>query len=517
MAKSLLLTHPQKFSPRQLPVKDVKDPDQKASHRLDNRIQQAQKDLVRGVADKTVSEAEFCRTVSDLERLSALRAQYRSDGLSTQERTTLNATFEARGAEKPFKMSPELRGYYHQLQAGKLQAEELVDELNWRTEKAYGAVLSARPGTVYSEERPKLRAYLHLPRESQKDSAGSTYIHPELDTLIGKAIGLFETLDSNADQIVDRKEARSLLTEYQALGLTPAEATTLYSRQKQMAAAIDPKNSAEELKREDLLALLSQNHQENLSEELEENLTKISTRYRSELSRDTPEPTDFKLGYSFQPNRVRQGKEGSCWFLCNLPALDSEQLSQVIKPEGEAFRVTLADGRTTLVNELNEAERRVYSHGDGAWSGLLEKGVSQILGVEGKDINGGFPRVARKMLVNKTSTYFPFHTVSEDKPDLRDRDVLFQTMSKALEHGSAIFAGASASDFEKEISEISAANHAYTVLSVDRENDAVTVRNPWGGGERADLDGTNDGVFQLSQDQFFANFTHLYMDKDAVA
>ena len=54
------------------------------------------------------------------------------------------------------------------------------------------------------------------------------------------------------------------------------------------------------------------------------------------------------------------------------------------------------------------------------------------------------------------------------------------------------------------------------MLAVDSENDTVVVRNPWGRGERADLDGKNDGVFELSRDQFFANYSHLYMDQEAV-
>ena len=100
------------------------------------------------------------------------------------------------------------------------------------------------------------------------------------------------------------------------------------------------------------------------------------------------------------------------------------------------------------------------------------------------------------------------------KPDLRDRNDLFRVMDDALDSGSAVLCAALKSDFDDDISEISAGGHAYTVLDVDRENDVITVRNPWGHGERADLDGVNDGVFQLSGDQFFANYSYLYLDQD---
>ena len=515
MADSHSLTHPRKFQTRTLPIKSVEDKDQKSSHRVDNKVLQAQGELVKDTLAGSVSLGKFCDSVRDLEELSSLHARLRADGLSKTETSQIDQKFKAAGQDKPDKIDPELRALYNQLKGGAIEAKEATEELNWRSQKAYGAVAVERKGKIYSEERGKIRAHLHLPRPDERAPEDVPYVHPELSELVNKAIDLFPKLDLDGDGIVNRLEARSLLTDHQALNLSPAEAATLYSRQKQMAAAVDPETSGEELKMEDLQALLLENHPETLPEKFADNVSQISKRYRHQLKVETPEPTPFTLGENFQPNNVIQGKEGSCWFLCNLPALKNEQLSSVIRPEGDAYRVTLADGRTTLVEELNEAERRVYSHGDGAWSGLLEKGLSQILAETKEDLNAGYPRVGRKMLTGKTSKYYPISSPS-GKYDFRDRDKLFQTMSSALEKGSAIFAGATKDDFEKEISEISAANHAYTVLAVDTENDTVVVRNPWGRSERADLDGKNDGVFELNRDQFFTNYSHLYMDQEAV-
>ena len=515
MADSLSLTHPRKFQTRTLLVKSLEDKDQKSSHRIDNRVLQAQGELVKDTLAGSVSLGQFCDSVEDLERVSALHAQLRAEGLSKAEISRLDRDLKQIGSDKPAKINPELRALYNQLKAGAFEAQEGTEELNWRSQKAYGAEAVRREGKIFSEERVKIRAHLHLPRPDERTPEDKPYVHPGLSDLVGKAIALFPKLDIDGDGIVNRLEARKILTDYQSLDLTPGEAATLYSRQKQMAAAVDPKTSGEELKMEDLQALLLENHPQSLSEDFEENVSLISKRFRHQQKIETPEPTPFTLGETFQPNNVTQGKEGSCWFLCNLPALTNDQLSSVIKPEGDRYRVTLADGRTTLVEELNEAERRVYSHGDGSWSGLLEKGVSQILAESNEDLNAGYPRVGRKMLTGKTSKYYPISSAG-GKHDFRDRNELFQTMSSALEKGAAIFAGATKDDFEKEISEISAANHAYTVLAVDAENDTVIVRNPWGRSERADLDGTNDGVFELSRDQFFANYSHLYMDEEAV-
>ena len=118
------------------------------------------------------------------------------------------------------------------------------------------------------------------------------------------------------------------------------------------------------------------------------------------------------------------------------------------------------------------------------------------------------------MLSGQKSVQLSFDDKSGSGQDLRDRELLFNTLEEAFQGGSAVFAAARDEDHEKGISEISASRHAYTVLSLDRDNDTVVVRNPWGRSENADLDGDNNGVFELSQDQFFANFSYIYVDEN---
>jgi Calpain family cysteine protease len=511
----LKLSHPKKFETRSLPVKDINDTDQKAAHKIDNKILQSQAELAKKVQADEVTLSQFCDTVADLEKLSRATANFRADGFSKEERQILNQGFKKVGTSVPRKIDPQLKALYQQVQGGFLKADELTEELNWKTQQTYGAVVADRPGPVFEEERYKFRASLYIPRQEKDPKADEYFHHPELPDLVNKAIDLFPLLDQDQNGILDRREARALISDYVQLGLTPAEATTLYSRQKELAAVIEPKTSGENLKMEDLELLLPENFPKEPSEELKKTVTHISTRLRHQLKIETPEPAPFILGDTFQPSNVKQGREGSCWFLCNLPSLSAAELAATIKPEGDGYRATLADGRTSFVAPLNEAERRTYSTGDGAWSGLLEKGVSQILNESRQDINGGFARVGREMLSGSESEQHIFYKQGSDPnaPDLRNREVLFEVMEDALDRGSAILAAALTSDFEEDISEISAASHAYTVLDVDRETDTVIVRNPWGRSEQADLDGVNNGVFELSQDQFFANFSYIYMDE----
>ena len=374
------LTHPKKFETKTLSTKDTKDEHAKLSQTYDNKVLQAQAELSKMVSKDRVDLTRFAGVAHDLENFQSLHARYRADGFSPEEQSKLKALFRNVGKKRPSKVSPQIKSLFQQLKSGNLKSDEVTEELNWRSSQRYGSVVAQRTGVIHTEERSKLRTALHVPRETRRAvKKKTTVIHPHFPKLIEKTISLFETLDQNQDEIVDRRESRSLLTDYQALGLTPAEATTIYSRQKQLASAIDPETSGEELKMEDLQALLPGRSSEKPSKEVRDVISKVSKRYAHQVKIEQSESAPFKLNSEFNPSKVRQGREGSCWFLCNLPALSEKELSQTIKPEGDDFRVTLNDGRNTLVEQLNEAERRVYSHGDGAWSGLLEKGVAQIL------------------------------------------------------------------------------------------------------------------------------------------
>lgn len=516
VSSPLRLTHPPKFETRKHPVKDSKDAPRRQSHELDNKVLEAQTKLAHAVSKGQVSVGAFCESVHDLERFSKLQAEFRADGFSREERSQLDEAYKACGQNSSAKLDPTLKALFQQTRGGSLSTSELTEELNWRTQKAYGEVVASRPGPVYQEERAKLRAHLYIDRRPTSRTGSESLFHPSLPALAQKGLSVFDQLDRNNDQVVDRMEARALLTSFDQLGLSAAEAATLYSCQEEFASLVNPKESGENLMREDL-ELLTGPQPEERDRTLADTLTKISKRYASQQRLEYQPETEFKQSELFQPSSIKQGLEGSCWMLCNLPALTDEELSETVKAEGEGYRVTLADGRNTLVTPLNEAERRVYSKGDGSWSGLLEKGVSQILEESGKDINGGFARIGRKMLSGRDSEKHSLtETPGRGDRDLRDREVLFQTLERAFQNGSAVFAAAERADFEKEISEISSAAHAYTVLDVNRENDSVVVRNPWGHNERADLDGQNNGIFELTQDQFLANFSYIYLDKHSV-
>ena len=58
--------------------------------------------------------------------------------------------------------------------------------------------------------------------------------------------------------------------------------------------------------------------------------------------------------------------------------------------------------------------------------------------------------------------------------------------------------------------------HAHTVLAVDEQRETITVRNPWGRFEPTDgkgkpRDGKDDGVFELSFEEYVQDFGKISM------
>lgn len=51
--------------------------------------------------------------------------------------------------------------------------------------------------------------------------------------------------------------------------------------------------------------------------------------------------------------------------------------------------------------------------------------------------------------------------------------------------------------------------HAYSVQGYDPKTQTVTVHNPWGKDETADVDGKDDGVFTMPLKEFQASFSFM--------
>lgn len=491
----------------------------------DQAILGHQQRLVDRVVEGSLDRETFLRNAGHLESFESLRAELRGDGgLTRNERATLNGEMKKLAGKMTAlphnQTEPEqpvdtqaLGLLYDELKDGAVSNTDAVEELYWRSSQKYGQKVAERDGPVYGDERPKLRAALARdtsPRPAHDDPSGYGAFHPGTMQLIRQTIAIFPQLDGDGNGVVDRNEARSILTNYQDLGLTASQAATLYSRQAALAEVVDPGPASHEMMAlEDLHGLLPENAGLIPNERANTALSLVSSRLSDQERRFIP--SDLPLYYGADGpdgSKVAQGLEGSCWFLGTLPTLGSDQLKSILVPEGDHFRMSFADGSSQEVSPLNEAERRVYSRGDGTWSGLMEKGMAQKLAETGMDLKGGLTQDALRLLTgaNCQVTFLGVRPEG-DGPDYRDRSKLSRLLQTTLDGGGAVFTQVNGADFDPQISLVSDAKHAYTITAYDPATETVSLRNPWGQGEKADRDGIDDGNFTLSLTELAATFS----------
>jgi hypothetical protein len=488
--------------------------------------------LIDRIAEGNLDKETFLRNVGHLESFESLRAELRGQGgLTRRESFTLISEMKKLAgkmnalphhqSEPSQPIATQALGLlYDEVASGLISKTDAVEELQWRSMQRYGQAVAQRPGPVYSDERPKLRAALATPQTPQSSNAGSPApFHRGTLNLIRQTISIFPQLDLDGNGLVDRTEARSILTNHHNLGLTASQAATLYSRQAVLADVVDPGPASHEMMGlEDLQGLLPENNGLVSQDRANQAISLLSSRLADQERRTVSKEMPLYLGDSPDGSKVAQGLEGSCWFLGTLPAIDSETLKTLLVQEGDHYRMNFADGTSEYVAPLNEAERRVYSRGDGTWSGLMEKGLAQKLGKTGQDIKGGLTQDALRLLTGaECEVSFLGYAPLGAEPDYRDRKNLGQLLQSTLQAGGAAFTQASAADFDPQISLVSEPKHAYTITGYDPVTEMVELRNPWGKGEKADKDGVDDGNFALSLTEVAATFSLVITEKTGQA
>lgn len=526
------LTHPTNFRPDPQPEESLgSGATLFATH--DQAILGHQTRLIERVAQGELDRATFLRNVGHLESFETRRASLRGEGgLTRSERATLHGEMKKLAGKMTalphHQSAPDqpvdeqaLGLLYEEVREGVVSPREAVGELYWRTSQKYGQTVAGREGPVYADERPKLQAALSRhsrPRRVAEDSpvaTGSSDLHPGTLSLVRRTIEIFPLLDTDGDGVVNRNEARTILTDYQQLGLTASQAATLYSRQAALAEVVDPGPASHELMAlEDLHGLLPENVGLIPNERAQSALSQVSSRLADQERRIVSAQMPLYLSADGPDgSKVAQGLEGSCWFLGTLPTIEPEQLESILAPEGDHYRMRFADGTSEKVSPLNEAERRVYSRGDGTWSALMEKGMAQKLARTGRDLKGGLTQDALQMLTGAKCDVTHLGLRPWAGPDYRDRSNLAQLLTTTLEAGGAVFTQVNAVDFDPEVSLVSDAKHAYVITAYDAETETVSLRNPWGHGEKADRDGLDDGNFTLSLTELAATFSLVITER----
>lgn len=233
-------------------------------------------------------------------------------------------------------------------------------------------------------------------------------------------------------------------------------------------------------------------------------------------------------------NSLRQGSEGDCWALASMTSQKPEHLKGLLeqRPDG-GYSVKFPGRKPEQVAPLTDGERYFYASSNGNWAGVLEKGMRQVMERDakaaGKDLNyrdimqGGHTGRATEILTGQASKDFVFTAMASQQlsakggpmPTLdRSADVSLdpEKTSRLLTDAFATGKPVTASTLplnDKEHSRLAGQGHAYSIQGYDPKTQTLTIRNPWGKDESADVDGKDDGVFKMSLKEFQSSFSFM--------
>lgn len=224
-----------------------------------------------------------------------------------------------------------------------------------------------------------------------------------------------------------------------------------------------------------------------------------------------------------QPEFVRQGNTGDCYFVASLAALAGSRPAQVERmvratPDGGYEVQFPGEPDAVRVPRPSDAAVAKYASGvGGPWVSVVEQAWGELRRRRGKAGEnaqeaaggGGTMEEAVEVLTGRRAEYVALGHQSDDaiRSDLAAamRDKRIVTMGSV--------AGATRPD-EGRGGALEAdgivRSHAYSVLSFDAATDRVLLRNPWGNGEPTAggvaRDGTDDGKFALTVAELRAHF-----------
>jgi hypothetical protein len=255
-------------------------------------------------------------------------------------------------------------------------------------------------------------------------------------------------------------------------------------------------------------------------------------RFLSELEK-MPDRLYAHQGPEFQS--LRQGPIGDCFFFSvtgSLALRDPDRIVAMIEPQpGAAFLVRFPGERERPVRvpPLTQAEALLNNSAstldDGLWPVVLEKAVGAVLRAradrrtaESTDsiAHGGSAGLILRLYTGHTARVFGLRNPQAAPERLA---AIRRILPDALEHGKLASATMGAPPAGQAKVPHLGYNHVYGVLAFDRENDELTLWNPWGntftpkGPDGPELGfTTKHGVFRLPLETFYHTFSGLQVE-----
>jgi hypothetical protein len=228
---------------------------------------------------------------------------------------------------------------------------------------------------------------------------------------------------------------------------------------------------------------------------------------------------------SIKPDAVRQGLVGDCYFLASLASVaasNPETIRRIIKENDDrTFTVTFPGDRENpvTVDAPTLVEKALYAQasGYGIWPCVLEKAYGEFLArnsrhrkiVSAENADGG--GYAFEVLDILTGQFGQFDYV----PYLKDEELCLK-LTASFRERRAVCAGTYPEQTRFMGDSGIAAQHAFSVIEWHRENEHITLRNPWGSNSELQFETIrahpDSGIFILSLPQFRLYFRGIYYE-----
>jgi hypothetical protein len=507
------------------------------------------RETVRGIGGGKISAGEF-RVLNDYGTATeTLRGQLKGDGYTQKERETLEGRFttydtmlkkflgeDATPAPTQKSSSDAL---FNQAKSegapgnfgGFSGSSEAERKILADRSKGYSAALLKSGGLIEPSDRQGIRQTINGPVRKLEDWKEP----PVTDHAMDRLKAMFGSIDKSRDGKLTRPEMLAALSDPKWKGddaRVLAAATRVFDEISvneapgtAMAGTFSIGGNSES---RNTLSLAS------LSDDKGPIKTMLSHSYAD--FKDLPKGPQSLYGKDSAPNlrSLQQGSEGDCWALASVTSMKPGEVQRMLeqRPDG-SYMVKFPGRKPEAVAALTDGERQFYSSSNGSWSGVLEKGLRQVMEREalakGKNLdfsdlmNGGLMGRSTEILTGQGSKDYVFAGMSAQNlssqqgmiPMLdRPAEYAFSPkkvgglLSDAFAQGKPVTAATSPLN-DKQGSRVGGQGHAYAVIGYDEKSQTVTLRNPWGKGEKADVDGKDDGLFQMPMAEFQSSFSFM--------
>ena len=526
--------------------------------------------LLAGVANKSISRAEFHQLVHYSLQTEKLRAKMREGGYTAKEREVieqrlrhfdvlLNKLSKETSPEKDWKPEAGETGqeidriFNDALENGKpnpfgssifganmASSGGPLDRLH---SKAYGAAVLKRKGKVYDDERSDVRAAIARPTQNVE----TIKFGPVNEAWIKRLKEMFPAIDSNQDGKLDEAEVLAALRDPKwkgddakllaaTLQVFPELADYPAPPPRPLPGMFLPPLLGQNLNQEPkTLSLGALSSSGDKDFDYKDRAAFLS--FTSDQLKDKASGPVSLYGGKAGPDigSLQQGSEGDCWLLAALSSMSPEKVKQMVRERKDGkYELHLPGRDPEIVDAPTEAERNFYASSNGIWACVIEKGVGQILEREKEHrcdnylqgrrvLNGGQGTQALEILTGVPAAVVAFNTETDRPPvlwptpeikstepkpiDGKDPKLVGKMLTKAFADGRPVCVATRHMDNLQN--PLSISGHEYSVVGYDPVKKLVTLRNPWGGREKADNDGKDDGVFTMTLREFQASFSQM--------